>query len=66
MVALIIDEDDDAPVDFANFGASKKNKKKSAEELAAEKAKAKAEADAALPTKGKDSKFFIMDFVQGD
>ena len=57
--------DDDAPVDFGAFGASKK-KKKTAEELAAEKAKAQAEADAQLPTKGKPSSFFVMDYTPGD
>jgi len=56
---------DDAPVDFGAFGASKK-KKKTAEELATEKAKAQAEADAQLPTKGKPSTFFVMDYVIGD
>jgi peptide chain release factor subunit 3 len=56
--------DDDAP-GFGDFGASKK-KKKTADELAAEKAKAQAEADAQLPTKGKPSSFFVMDYTPGD
>mmetsp|Transcript_20823 Transcript_20823/g.25484 ORF Transcript_20823/g.25484 Transcript_20823/m.25484 type:complete len:177 (-) Transcript_20823:2307-2837(-) len=61
----IMDDDDDAPIDFA-AGGGKKKKQKSQAELDAEKAKAKAEADAKLSYKGKPSTFFIMDHVPGD
>lgn len=59
-------DDDDEPIGFDAIGASKKPKKKTAEELAADKAKAQAEADAALPTKGNPSTFFVMDYIPGD
>ena len=58
-------DDDDEPVGF-EFGAVGKKKKKTAEELAAEKAREKAEADAKLSFKGKPANFFIMDYVEGD
>ena len=60
-----MDDEDDAPIDFG-VGASKKKGKKTAAELAEEKKKAQEEADAALPTKGKPSSFFVMDYVQND
>ena len=61
----IMDDEDDAPIDFLAGGAKGK-KKKSQTELEAEKAKAKAEADSKLSYKGKPSEFFIMDFLEGD
>ena len=60
-----MDDDDDAPIDFA-AGGRKKTKQKTQAELKAEQAKAKEEADARLSYKGKPSSFFIMDFVEGD
>jgi hypothetical protein len=56
---VIMGYDDNAPIDFEAFGASKKKKKTQAE-LEAEKAKADEEANAKLSFKGKPSSFFIM------
>ena len=61
----IMDEDDDAPFDFA-AGASKKKKQKTQAELDEEKRKAKEEEDAKLSYKGKPAEFFIMDYLPGD
>lgn len=60
----IMDEDDDAPFDFAAGG--KKPKKKTQAELEAEKKRAKEAEDAKLSFKGKPSDFFIMDYIPGD
>ena len=60
----IMDEDDDAPFDFAAGG--KKPKKKTQAELEEEKRKAKEAEDAKLSFKGKPSDFFIMDYIPGD
>ena len=59
-----MDEDDDAPFDFAAGG--KKPKKKTQAELEEEKRKAKEAEDAKLSFKGKPSDFFIMDYIPGD
>jgi len=61
----IMDDDDDAPIDFM-AGGNKKKKSKSAAELEAERLKAKEESDAKLAYKGRPSSFFIMDHVPGD
>lgn len=64
-----MDEDDNAPFGFDHFvagGKKQKNKKKTQEELKAEKDKADAEANAKLTFKGKPSEFFVMDYVPGD
>ena len=60
----IMDDDDDAPFDFAAGG--KKPKKKTQAELEAEKKRAKEAEDAKLSFKGKPSDFFIMDYIPGD
>ena len=60
----IMDEDDDAPFDFAAGG--KKPKKKTQAELEADKRRAKEAEDAKLSFKGKPSDFFIMDYIPGD
>ena len=60
----IMDEDDDAPFDFAAGG--KKPKKKTQAELEAEKKRAKEAEDAKLSFKGKPADFFIMDYIPGD
>ena len=60
----IMDDDDDAPLDFTAGG--KKPRKKTQAELDEEKRKAKEAEDAKLSFKGKPAEFFIMDYMPGD
>ena len=69
--AIDLGDDGDGKIEdpFSHFASGKGNKgakKKDAATLRAEAQKRKEEEEAKLPTKGKESEFFIMDYVMGD
>ena len=70
--AIDLGDDGDGKIEdpFGHFGAgskpNKQAKKKDAATLRAEAQKRKEEEEAKLPTKGKPSDFFIMDYLMGD